>query len=74
MINQEIETTLEAARSKNPQEKWEILKKRIKKVSLNFSRSIVSEEKLIIEQLSETVNEYESRLPLPQEEEEIKAS
>ena len=63
-MNQEIDKVIESTREKNPKEKWEILKTRIKKQSIKFSRNKSSEEKLIISALSEKVNQYEENLPL----------
>ena len=70
-MNTEIETTLKTSEEKSPREKWENLKVRIKKLSTRYSRNKVSEEKLVIAQLSEAVNEYEANLPLRKEEYEI---
>ena len=63
-LNKEIEKCIASLKQKNPEEKWEKLKERIKKKTIEFSRKNTSEEKLIISQLSEMVNDYESRLPL----------
>ena len=51
--------------------KWEVLKKRIKRLTQNYSKNKTSENKLIVSQLTETVNEFESRLPLNKKEYKI---
>ena len=71
VMNKELDSTLVSSIEKDPTERWEIIKKRIKEVTVKFSRKNVSEEKLIIGQLSEKVNEYEERLPLVEEEDRI---
>ena len=48
----------------NPKERWEKLKIEVKNFSKNFSKCKSRQDKLIISQLSEKVNEYESNLPL----------
>ena len=70
-MNHEIELTLRGTDSLNPIEQWEKLKERIKKKTVQFSRRKNSQEKLILSQLCEIVDEYESRLPLTQEEDKI---
>ena len=70
-INQEIQICSESMSQKNPVEKWEILKTRIKKFAVKYSRDRKSENALIIGYLSETVNEYESRMPLTKEEDNL---
>ena len=70
-INKEISQVLTASKNKSFCQTWEILKKRIKKASINYAKSKVSEEKLIIAQLSEKVDNYESRLPLGREETDL---
>ena len=71
MINKEIQKTIETTHLKKSKERWEILKKRIKKVSLNFSKKMSSENKLIVANLSEKVNEYEANFPLNEDEDKI---
>ena len=68
LINEEIDKTLKTTTQKCPSEKWEKIKERVKKMSQQFSRNRTSEDKLIIAELSEIVNEMQSRLPLTQEE------
>ena len=45
-------------------EKWEQLKAKAKKFTVKYARESSSEEKIIISQLSEKVNEYEANFPL----------
>ena len=71
LMQDEINKSLKASQHKNPVEKWETLKDRIKKVSVKFLRQKVSEDKLIIGQLSEIVNEYEANLPLPEDDDKL---
>ena len=70
-INKEIETTLQTTVGQAPKVRWENLKLRIKKKSVEYSRKQGSEEKLIISQLCEKIDEYESRLPLDKDEDLI---
>ena len=70
-IKQEIQQTLQASSQKTPSKKWEILKKRIKQKSIDYSKAKSSENRQIISQLSEKVNEYESNLPLVREQYEL---
>ena len=69
-IRREIELTVSACSTKNPQEKWELVKSRVKKTSQDFAKRNVSQQKILIGNLTELVNDYESRLPLPQKEDE----
>ena len=71
MMNQEIETTLTLTVDKDPIQRWETLKKRIKRATCKYARECVDENKLVISQLTEVVNEYESRLPLTKEEDDL---
>ena len=68
MMNRELDACIQASSSKTPTQKWEIIKKRIKEATMRYSRMRGSESKLIIAQLSEIVDDYESRLPLNREE------
>ena len=68
VINTTIEEFLQSAIDTNPKLRWEQLKSRVKKTSIDFARRSSSEQKLIIAQLSEKVNEYEANLPLSREE------
>ena len=67
LMNREIQTTLSITTQKTPIERWENLKARISKVTKNFAKTNASDNKLIISQLSERVNEYESQLPLKED-------
>ena len=67
-INREIELTLQSSRDKTPCEKWEKIKERVKKASVKYSRQSANQDKFIIAQLCEVVNDYESRLPLEEQE------
>ena len=71
LMNIEIERTLFSSVQKNPLDRWEILKKRIKESSIEYSSKKKSVDTLVIGELSEKVNEYESRLPLNQEEDQM---
>ena len=57
-----------ASQYKSASQKWEILKKRIKSAAIEFSRNLASEDAVVIANLSEKLNEYESSLPLNREE------
>ena len=70
-MNQEIESTLQASSQNSSMETWEILKNRIRKTAKSFAKKNSSTDKLIIAQLSEKINDYESRLPLTQEEDQL---
>ena len=70
-MNLELQTTINSSTGKTPQQKWELLKKRIKEKTIDFSKTHVAEEKLVIAQLSEKLNEYEERLPLTKEEDQL---
>ena len=69
-MNLEISLTLECT-TKDPSSKWEHLKERIKKSAQKYARKKASEQKLIISQLSEIVNNYEEQFPLKEEEDQI---
>ena len=66
-INLEIQQTIDSMQHKDPRVIWEKLKQRIKEATIRYSRQKSSEEKLVIAQLSEKINEYEANLPLCQE-------
>ena len=72
-MNKELNTTIQASIEQNPIQRWETLKRRIKKISSNFARKKASENGLIISQLSEKVDEYECSLPLNKDEDELLA-
>ena len=71
MMNEEIETTLSILEGENPATKWEKIKKRIKKTSIRHASLKVAQDNLIISNLSEIVNDYESKLPLTEEEDNL---
>ena len=71
IIKREINRTLQASQQKDPGQLWEILKKRIKETTVEFSKNKVAEDKLVISELSEIINDYESRLPLNQDEDKL---
>ena len=70
-MNTEIEATLRSCECKSPKETWEILKKRIKQKSVEFSKQNTTQDKIIIAQLSEKVNQMEETLPLNKEEDDL---
>ena len=70
-MNIELQKTLDASKQCDPLTRWETVKKRIKKVTKAFSREQTSEDKIIISQLSEVVNDLESRLPLNRNEDSL---
>ena len=69
-MNQIISGCYEESRQQdlNPWDTWDHLKLEIKKCVKKFSKQVVSEEKVVVSQLLEIVNDYESRLPLSEEE------
>ena len=67
-MNQEIELTLQATVNSLPKKRWETLKTRVCKISKQYARRKASQRNLIISQLSEIVDEIESRLPVSREE------
>ena len=71
LINQEILLSLQATVEKSVINKWEILKSRIKKATLKFSKNNVKEEKIVISALAEKVNELEARMPLDEKDDKI---
>ena len=71
IMNQEIDQSYNASCDKDPVTRWEIIKDRIKKTAITFARNKTSENKLVIEQLSEKVNEYEASFPLPEAEDHL---
>ena len=70
-VREEISKTLSSNGHKKPDERWEDVKSRTKKYAIKYSRNKSSEEKLIISNLSEAVNQYETMLPLPLEQDKI---
>ena len=69
-MNQELNLTTQLITGKEPCNAWEIIKKRIKKCTIEFAKNSFSESKLVIAQLSEKVNEYEANFPLTKEDQE----
>ena len=67
-MNSSLDQILEIIDEENPKENWELIKKKIKEFSIEFSKNKVSDDKIIIANLSEIVEEYEAKLPLPEEE------
>ena len=59
MVNREIDSIIWRAKGENPAEAWEEMKKRIKVCAQKYTRNNSSENKLVIAQLSEKVNEFE---------------
>ena len=55
---------MKGAAHNDPKEKWEDMKRKIKKISSEYARQKSSEDRLVISALSEKVNEYEANLPL----------
>ena len=72
-MNTELERCVKSVLGKEPIDAWEIIKTRIKKVSMEYARCKASEDSLIIAQLSESINSYEASLPLPYREDQILA-
>ena len=70
-MNIELERTINTLQCKSPSKKWEKIKSRIKEFTVKYARQQGSEDKLIISQLSEKINEYESSLPLTKEDDKI---
>ena len=70
-INEELDACIKSTREKTPEQKWETIKKRIKTASIKYSRNKSQQDKIVISQLSEIVDEYESRLPLPEYENQL---
>ena len=70
-MNEEIKKTLLSLQEKSAKSRWECLKARIKKSSINYSKKRATERALVISELSEKVNDFESRLPLPQNEDKL---
>ena len=71
LLNSEINQTIQCTKDRNPADRWEIIKARIKKTAAKFSREYASEEKNIICNLTEQVNNYESRFHLTEEEDKL---
>ena len=67
LINHEIDETMKNQKS-TPLETWEWIKKRIKDKTVQYSKQKVSEDKLVIAQLTEKVNDLEIKFPLSEQE------
>ena len=70
-MNLELQLTIIGTQSKSPIERWEIIKRRIKKFTVQYSKTLATENSQVIANLSEKVNEYEARMPLDREEFEL---
>ena len=70
-MNSEITKCLDSTVEKNPLQRWEYIKSSIKKATGDFSRNKAQIDKIIIANLSEKVNEYESNLPLNVDEDRL---
>ena len=71
LINSEVGKLISNSQSQKPHERWEDIKSMVKELTVKFARKQSSENKLIISQLSERVNYYESQLPLTREEDNL---
>ena len=70
IMNRELDTLFDTISGTQIQ-KWEIIKTKVKKCAADFSKNKVEEDKVIIGNLSEIVQEYESQLPLPESDYEL---
>ena len=66
-IEKSLELELAATKEKNSKSRWEIIKDRIQKLSMNYARKKAGENKLIESQLFEIITYMESNLPLNKE-------
>ena len=66
-MNKEIDTVLKLCEQKNAIESWETLKTRIKKATVQYSQNTISENQVVISNLLEKLNDYQSDLPLSKE-------
>ena len=67
-INKPIDKVLSESIETAPKVIWERLKREIKVTTLNYSKQLATEKKVVIAQLREKVDSYESALPLTREE------
>ena len=67
-IKHEIKSTCDSMKHADPKTRWERIKKRIKYSTTQYSRIKAGHNELIIGQLAEKINEYESRMPLTESE------
>ena len=70
-MNSELQKSSRLTEHKNPKERWEIIKSRIKKAASKFTREQSREENLVISALTKKVNEYEASLPLTEESDKL---
>ena len=68
-MNNELDDTLDKTSENSARDRWELVKRTIKKCAMRYSRNQNSTKKLIISQLSEKVIEYETNLEQLSEEE-----
>ena len=71
MMNNELDKVMEKLEQEAPQKRWQEIKDTIRKIAVKYSRTKGSQDRLIISQLSEQVNEYESSLPLNSEQDKM---
>ena len=70
-MKQQLEACIERNGKQEPDHRWELIKKEIKKIATKYARERVCEEKIVIAQLAEKVNEYEVSFPLNKEEHDL---
>ena len=70
-MKSEIEKTINSAQNKKPSDKWELVKSRCKECAIQYSRHRATKDSIIVAQLSEKVNEYESNFPLNENNEQL---
>ena len=70
-VNVLLDDYLATNSEQNPSERWELLKKKVKTFSVQYAREQVREDRIIIANLSEKVNEYEENLPLNRDDDEL---
>ena len=68
IMNQELCSTIASSSGKKPGDRWELIKKRVKICSMKYARQKSSNDKIVVAQLIEKVDRYESRLPLNEQE------
>ena len=71
LVNSTIEEYQHNTSHVEATQRWQDLKTKLVYVTKQYSRQKVAEDKLIIAQLSEKVNEYEERLPLNRSEDKL---
>ena len=70
-LGQDIKLSILSSAQKNPSQRWELVKKQIKKSAVEYARKRSSEQKVVISNLSEVVNWYEENLPLTEEDDDL---